>query len=67
MCDHIASKEILPDDFFETVIQREELGSTAFGNMIALPHPDGLITNSTFEGFSRQRWCANNTKNAQLH
>lgn len=48
MCDYISSKEILPDDFFEMVIQREELGSTAFGNMIALPHPDGLVTNSTF-------------------
>jgi len=48
MCALIQKFRRIPPDFYESVIRRELLGSTAFGNMIALPHPEGLISDETF-------------------
>ena len=38
----------VPEEYEDAIIRRERLGSTAFGNSIAIPHPDGLITKQTF-------------------
>ena len=35
------------EDLFQSCIRREELGSTAYGQLIALPHPDHLISQKT--------------------
>lgn len=39
MCQKIASVRKLPERFYQSVIERENLGSTDFGNMVAIPHP----------------------------
>ena len=48
MCTLAKKKYHLNDELYDSVIRREELGFTSFGNMIALPHPDTLITKETF-------------------
>ena len=48
MCDSVHKVMDIPKDFYQLVIQREEMASTEFGNNIALPHPIKPITNSTF-------------------
>lgn len=48
MCDLAKKKYDLNDDLYNSVIRREKLGFTSFGNNIALPHPDTLITEKTF-------------------
>ena len=45
----LIAKEIeLPEDFAEKLKKRESLGSTDFGENIALAHPFGITTKSTF-------------------
>ena len=44
--------ESLPDQFEEMIFKREELGSTEFGNVIALPHPLYPITSHSFISIS---------------
>lgn len=39
MIDHMKSVYSLPLEFEDLVLRREELGSTEFSNVIALPHP----------------------------
>lgn len=48
ICDHVISDKKLPDCFTELVLQREELGSTDYGNLIAIPHPLKTITEESF-------------------
>jgi lichenan operon transcriptional antiterminator len=48
MCDAVQKVIEIPPDFYQLVIQREEMAPTEFGNNIALPHPIKPITNSTF-------------------
>lgn len=48
----INQKEPLPEQFEEMVFKREALGSTEFGNVIALPHPLYPITNHSFISIS---------------
>jgi len=48
MCDAVNKVIDIPPDFYQLVIQREEMAPTEFGNNIALPHPIKPITNSTF-------------------
>jgi len=48
MCDAIHKVMDIPSDFYELIIQREEMAATEFGNNIALPHPIKPITNTTF-------------------
>ena len=39
LADHMASKlNLSPEDVFDAVLKREELGSTGMGNGVALPH-----------------------------
>ncbi len=39
MISNVKTKMKLPDNFYDLVIEREEIESTEFGNHIALPHP----------------------------
>lgn len=39
LCQKALSKDCVSEQFYEHVLQREEIGSTSFGNMIAIPHP----------------------------
>ncbi len=48
MCQHIEHFGILPEGFYEAVLQREELGQTDFGNLVALPHPYNVFSEHSF-------------------
>lgn len=43
-----ATVEELPDDFSELVKERERIAPTAFGNLVALPHPMRAVSKRTF-------------------
>ena len=43
-----ATVEDLPDDFAELVKERERIAPTAFGNLVALPHPMRAVSARTF-------------------
>lgn len=47
MTDHANIYNNFDDNLFESCIRREKLGSTAYGQLIALPHPDTLISQKT--------------------
>ncbi|MEG1461828.1 MAG: BglG family transcription antiterminator [Anaerorhabdus sp.] len=43
------SKQVpIPDDFYTYVLEREAFASTELPNLVAIPHPNKSITNSTF-------------------
>ena len=48
MCDHAAKYHELPGGFYESVLQRERLGQTDFGNLIAIPHACSVMTREKF-------------------
>lgn len=48
LCKEIEKERDIPNDFFKAVMKREELAQTAFGNMIAMPHPYKVMTRETF-------------------
>ncbi|EHI99207.1 PTS modulated transcriptional regulator, MtlR family [Clostridium sp. DL-VIII] len=48
MCEKMCKVVDIPEDFYKSVIQREDMAPTEFGNNIALPHPIKPITNTTF-------------------
>ena len=48
MCDRIKNVIPLKDDFQESVLKREEMLSTDYGNLVAFPHPCVPFTEETF-------------------
>jgi len=48
MCDHIKKYKDIPDEFYSSVLKRERLAKTEFGNWVAMPHPNIALTNETF-------------------
>lgn len=48
ICHKIGTQRNLPERFYESILKREELGPTAFGNYVAMPHPYKIITEETF-------------------
>lgn len=48
ICEFAKRKKRLPDDFYELVIKREEMGQTDFGNLVAIPHPYKVINDDKF-------------------
>lgn len=44
LCQKIKEIADVPDNFYQSVMQREQLGNTDLGYMSALPHPYQLIT-----------------------
>lgn len=48
ICEFAKWKKNLPDDFYELVIKREEMGQTDFGNLVAIPHPYKVVEGDKF-------------------
>lgn len=48
LCKKTGQYKSLPEDFYESVLKREELGATDFGEMVAFPHPYGRVTRESF-------------------
>lgn len=48
LCLKIAKQKDLPEDFIDSVLEREGLAQTAFGNNVAMPHPCYAMTKDTF-------------------
>lgn len=43
MCGRINEVYELPEGFYESVLERESLGSTDYGNLVAIPHPSKVM------------------------
>ena len=50
--DHLKNYREIPDIFYDSVIAREKLYSTSFGNQAAFPHPLETILSETFTVFA---------------
>ena len=48
ICQAVNRYRSVPDNFFELVMQREEMGQTDFGNRVAIPHPSQILGNGKF-------------------
>lgn len=48
MCSRIHEVYDLPDKFLDSVMLREKMGQTDFGNLVALPHPYKVMTDQRF-------------------
>lgn len=48
LCNKVRKVMDLPSGFEESIIYRESMGSTDFGELVALAHPYGLSTEKTF-------------------
>lgn len=48
MVNQIAKVKDIPDTFEEHVLEREKMSVTAFGNMVAVPHPNKSLGEETF-------------------
>lgn len=58
----------LPNYFFSTILERESLYPTYFGNMVAIPHPLSPITDETFVSvaITKKPISWNNSHNVSL-
>lgn len=48
MVDHIGRYKEIPKEFLSSVLKRENMANTSFGNQVAFPHPQELLTEDTF-------------------
>ena len=48
MCEKISRFRTLPEEFYDSVLKREDLAHTDYGNLVALPHPYKMMTDTTF-------------------
>lgn len=48
MCQQIRKVHEIPDDFMTSIMKREEIGTTDFGEMVAMPHPYDRISKDSF-------------------
>lgn len=48
ICRRISQVERIPDNFFDLILERERVAPTAFGNMVAIPHPMEAVSERTF-------------------
>lgn len=48
MCDYVMQKKGLAEEFYHSVLKREALARTDFGNRVAMPHPYKTISKDTF-------------------
>lgn len=47
MAQKISELRHFEDGFYESILRREEVASTEFGNLIAIPHPDKAFSSNT--------------------
>ncbi len=43
ICTKMKEQIYVPDTFYDSVMDRERLGSTDYGNMVAIPHPEKIL------------------------
>jgi lichenan operon transcriptional antiterminator len=48
MCQFVIEKKNLPEEYYESVLQRERMAKTAFGNQVAMPHAYKAMSSETF-------------------
>lgn len=48
ICQIIVEREVVDPSFLQSVLEREEIESTDFGNYIAIPHPKDVFLKDTF-------------------
>lgn len=48
MCAHIRTVRELPNGFLKSVLLRERMGQTDFGNLVAIAHPHRIMTKEPF-------------------
>ena len=48
LCTKIIGQGLAGEGFLESVMRREGFSSTAFGNLVAIPHPEAPLTEKTF-------------------
>lgn len=48
LCRHVQKVRDIPDSFYDSVIRREDLSPTDYGNLVAIPHPDQVFLKNTF-------------------
>ena len=48
ICENIKKYIDIPDNFYDSVLKRESLSETDFGNLVAIPHPFEILTDTTF-------------------
>lgn len=48
LIEKVKEKVHIPDGFYDLVIERENFASTELQNLVAIPHPNQSITDSTF-------------------
>lgn len=48
MCDYVCRLQLAPPEFYDSVRAREAVARTAFGNMVAMPHPIEVMGDQPF-------------------
>lgn len=48
LTNRIVEKGKAPEKLYDSIMKRENIVSTAFGNLVAVPHPYELLTDTTF-------------------
>ncbi|HCF55438.1 MAG TPA: PTS fructose transporter subunit IIA, partial [Bacillus sp. (in: Bacteria)] len=48
LCEKAAEKRYVPENFYASVMERENTSPTAVGNSVAIPHPMQLLSEETF-------------------
>ena len=48
LCECVREKQGLPEDFYGSVIRREQISPTDYGGLVAIPHPDQVYSARTF-------------------
>ena len=48
MCDQVSKYRNIPDGFYDSILEREELSTTDFGENVAIPHTNLLFTDKNF-------------------
>ncbi|ARC29735.1 hypothetical protein IEK_04560 [Bacillus toyonensis] len=48
LCEKAAEKNYVPENFYASVMERENTSPTAVGNLVAIPHPMQLLSEETF-------------------
>ncbi|QKG83242.1 transcription antiterminator [Kroppenstedtia pulmonis] len=51
LCDRAYQSGLVPEGFYDAVIEREEVSSTALGHSVAVPHPIRPLSDQTFISF----------------
>ncbi len=44
LCNEIVKVREIPEGLYDSIIEREQMGNTDFGNMTAIPHPNQILT-----------------------